>query len=116
MKITKTLTAFAIAASAFALNAHAGIFDSTPKMYGQPAAAGSAQRTVEVNAGTKKVQVTNGETIKFVVNGQPFTWKFDLYHQEGVLDLATIAPQDIRADGVKVYVAEDPLYAQLYRN
>lgn len=115
MKITKTLTAIALAASAFAMNAHAGIFDVTPKIYGHEAAASMSQRTIVVTPETKKVHVTNGETIKFEVNGQAYTWKFDLYHQEGVVDLSLILPES-HADGVKVYVAEDPLYTQLYRN
>ena len=115
MKMTKTLTALAFAASAFAMNAHAGIFDVTPKIYGHEVADNAAQRTIDVNGDTRKVQVTNGETIKFDVNGQSYTWKFDLYHQEGVVDLGFILPQT-HADGVKIYVAEDPLYTQLYRN
>lgn len=116
MNITKPLIAFALAASAFAMNANAGVFDVTPKIYGMPAAESTAQRTVDINGDTKSVNVVNGETIKFNVDGKPFTWKFDLYHQEGVLNLATILPQDLRADGVKIYVAEDPVYRDTYRN
>ena len=115
MKLTKTLTSLALAASAFSLNAHAGVFDVTAKIYGRPAAASAAQQTIVVTPETRKIHVTNGETVKFEVNGQAYTWKFDLYHQEGVLDLTTILPES-HAEGVKVYVAEDPLYAQLYRN
>lgn len=115
MKFTKTLTALALAASAFTVNAHAGIFDVSPKIYGRPAAASAAQQTIVVTPETRTIHVTNGETVKFEVNGQAYTWKFDLYHQEGVVDLATILPAS-HAEGVKVYVAEDPLYTQLYRN
>lgn len=115
MKMTKTLIAFAIAASAFTLNANAGIFDTAPQIYGKPAPATAAQRTIDITADTKKVNVTNGETITFNINGKQFTWKFDLYHQEGVLKLSTILPKELHADGVTIYVAEDPLYRELYR-
>lgn len=116
MNITKTLAAFAVAASALTLNAHAGIFDVNPKVYGAAAAASTAQRTIDITAQTKKVRVTNGETITFNVNGKQFTWKFDMYHQEGALELSTILPKDLQADGVTIYVAEDPVYREMYRN
>jgi hypothetical protein len=116
MKTTNILAAFAIAASAFSLNASAGIFDVHPRIYGAAAPANSAQRTIDITAQTKKVRVTNGETITFNINGKQFTWKFDLYHQEGALELSTILPADLRADGVTIYVAEDPAYREMYRN
>ncbi len=116
MKFTKSLFAFALAASAFAMNANAGVFDVTPKIYGAPATASAAQRIIEITPDTKSVQVTNGETVQFNINGAPFTWKFDLYHQEGVLDLATILPAELQATGVKVYVGESPEYRAMYRN
>ena len=116
MNTRKILMAFAIAASTLSMNAHAGLFDVTPKVYGTQASADSAQRTIEVNADTKAVHVTNGEIVTFKINGQRFTWKFDLYHQEGVVDLSFLAPKEMHADGVKVYVAENPVFRELYRN
>jgi hypothetical protein len=115
MKLTKILVAFAMAASALTMNVNAGIFDANPEIYGMVAPANTAQRTVDITADTKKVNVTNGETITFNINGTQFTWKFDLYHQEGVLELSTILPKDLHADGVTIYVAEDPMYRELYR-
>src|SRR5262245_30576670 len=95
MKATKSLIALAIAASALInVSAHAGIFDTTAKIYGAPAAASAAQRTVDITSDTTKVTVTNGETVQFNVDGKSFTWRFDLYHDDGVVDLATLAPQD----------------------
>lgn len=116
MSINKTLAAFAIAASAFSLNASAGMFDNSPKLYGTPAPASSAQRSIDINAATKRVNVTNGETITFNINGKQFTWKFDLYHHEGALELSFILPQDLQANGVQIYVAEDPAFREMYRN
>jgi len=98
------------------MNAHAGLFDVTPKIYGMQAPANSAQRVIEISAGTKDVHVTNGETVTFSIDGRQFTWKFDLYHQEGVVALSFLLPQDMHADGVKVHVAESPMYRETYRN
>lgn len=116
MNITKSVMAFAIAASAFTSNANAGIFDVTPKIYGMPAPASLAQRHIDITSATKKVDVTNGETITFHIDGKPFTWKFDLYTQAGAVELSFILPNELHADGVTIVVAENPLYRELYRN
>lgn len=116
MKPSRTLAAIAFATAVFTLNAHAGIFDTTPKVYGAAAPASAAERVVDINAQTRKIQVTNGETVTFNINGKQFTWKFDVYFGEGVVDLAFILPQDLHADGVKVYIAESPQFREMYRN
>lgn len=104
----KTLIAFAFAASAFTLNAKAG--DIRPDLYGKPAPATTAARVIEIAPTTKHVTVTNGETITFHVQGQHYTWSFQLYQQEGAVALSAILPKDLHADGVIVYVAPDPTY------
>ena len=113
---TKTFMAIAFATAAFTSNANAGIFDSSPKVYGAPALASAAVRTIDITASTKSVSVTNGETVTFNINGKQFTWKFDLYFQAGVVDLAFILPQEAHADGVKVYVGENPAFREMYYN
>jgi hypothetical protein len=115
MKTTKTLAAIALAAAAFSSNAQAGFFDPTPKVYGAAAPASAAERTIDINAQTKSVSVINGETVTFNINGKQFTWKFDLYFQEGVVDLGFLFPGDLQANGVKVYVAENPQFREMYR-
>jgi hypothetical protein len=117
MKTTRTLAAIAFAAAAFVSNANAGIFDVTPKVYGAPAAAAAAERVVDINTNTRDVKVVNGETITFNIEGKQFTWKFDLFTPEGgVLNLSFILPKDLHADGVKVHVAENPEFREMYRN
>jgi len=110
MNHSKTLIAMAIAASALTLNtaAHAG--DVNPTMYGASAPASAAQRVVEIKPGMKYVNVVNGQTITFNVDGKPFTWTFQLYQQEGAVALSAILPAELHADGVTVYVAPDPTY------
>jgi hypothetical protein len=108
MKRTNTLIAFVFAASALTLNAHAG--DINANLYGAPAAAAAAQRSVDITPDTRHVKVTNGETVTFNIHGKPFTWTFQLYQQEGALALSAILPDELRADGVTVYVASNPIY------
>jgi hypothetical protein len=104
MKTTHTL--IAIAAAVFALNAGA----ADAQLYGKPAPASAAQRKIEIKPDSKNIRVTNGETVTFSIDGKPFTWTFQLYQQEGVVALAAILPQELHADGVKVYVDADPTY------
>lgn len=108
MKRTTTLLGLALAASAFGLNA--GAADINPKLYGNEASASGANRVVEITPATKYVNVIDGDTVKFKIEGREFTWTFDLYHQEGVVELSSILPKDMRAGDVKVYVASDPSY------
>jgi hypothetical protein len=47
-------------------------------LLGDPAPASSADRIVKIDANTRYVDVTNGETVQFIAaNGQSATWKFD---------------------------------------
>ncbi|NGZ83140.1 CzcE family metal-binding protein [Duganella aceris] len=108
MKATQALIALAVAASGFALNADAAALN--PKIYGASAPASAAQQVVEVKPGMKYVNVVNGQTVTFNVEGQAFTWNFQMYQQEGALPLAAILPKELHADGVTVYVAADPTY------
>lgn len=108
MKHSKILIALAIAASALSLNANAR--ETGPQMYGASAPAAAAQRVVDVKPGMKYVNVVNGQTITFNVEGRPFTWTFQLYQQEGAVALSAILPRELHADGVTVYVAPDPTY------
>jgi hypothetical protein len=108
MSHAKTLIAFAIAASALSLNATAA--DLGPKIYGMAAPATTAARSIAITPDTRFVNVINGETITFRINGQTFTWTFQLYQQEGALALSAILPKELHADGVTVYVAPDSSY------
>jgi endonuclease YncB( thermonuclease family) len=102
------VAALALAASAFSLNTQAA--DVNAKLYGTPAPAAAAQRAIEINPGTKYVQVSSGETVTFLIDGQQFTWTFRLYRQEGALALSAILPDALQAGDVMVYVATDPIY------
>jgi endonuclease YncB( thermonuclease family) len=110
MKHSKALIALALAASALSLSLSANAGAVTPATYGASAPANAAQRVVDIKPGMKYVNVVNGQTITFNVEGKPFTWTFQLFQQEGAVALSAILPKELHADGVTVYVAPDPTY------
>ncbi|MEW6331346.1 MAG: CzcE family metal-binding protein [Pseudomonadota bacterium] len=95
--------AFTAAAPAFANHPMA-----SPNL-GTPVHDGSADRTIALGADAKWVNVTGGETIKFVVGGKSFSWRFDTFSTSPVFELDKIAPAGM-LDGrsIKVYVSPDP--------
>jgi hypothetical protein len=81
--------------SAFAL--------SDADRYGQAASPAAGARTIVVGPNTRHVNVTRGETVKLVVNGQELGWNFS-----GTLSnfkLSAIDSRDATAQNVTVYVA-----------
>lgn len=78
--------------------------------YGNVARAEAADRQITIAAGTTSVNVTNGETVTFVIGEQRFTFSFQTWSNTQTLDLAAIAPADIKVPAVRVYVAGSPLY------
>jgi len=78
--------------------------------YGVSVPADSAMRTIVINADTKWVNVANGETVRFNVGDQSFTWHFDTFRNETAFDLAKIAPSSAQVGAVRAYVAANPLY------
>lgn len=104
----KALRTTIIAAALTAGAAHAAVNPAT--QFGMLTQASNADRHIVIDAGTKSVNVNNGDTVTFDVNGQSFTWHFETLHSEEVLDLAKIAPQGVDAGMVTVYVASNPLY------
>lgn len=97
-----------------ALGASGAAFGNHPAAspdLGTPVHEGKADRTIVLDAGMKWVNITGGETIKFVVDGKSFLWRFDVYNTSPVFDLNQIAPAGMLGDrAIKVYVEPDPLY------
>lgn len=77
---------------------------------GNFAQAAAATHTVVIKTGTKSVNVDQGDVVTFEVDGKAFTWQFDTLRMSGSFDLAEIAPQGFDTQGVRVYVAPNPLY------
>lgn len=68
-------------------------------------------QVIVVNEATRHVNVTGGQTVRFVVGDQSFTWSF----QNGTanvipFDLQQIAPKGLLNHAVTTYVADNPLY------
>lgn len=77
----------------------------TSSDYGVSVADNVAERSIVVRAGARSVNVSNGETVKFIVGADSFSWHFDTFPNLNVFDLAKIAPPGVQVAGVKVYVA-----------
>jgi hypothetical protein len=101
---------FAVTLSAISLSAGAA---TRTDLLGEPAQQPTAQstivtaaygRTIDISGGTKWVNVTHGEVVRFVANGREFTWYFDGMSQPKPFDLSEIAPAGFVDHGVKVYV------------
>ena len=74
-------------------------------------AATSATRAITISSATKYVNVTQGDVVKFDVDGKTFTWQFDTLRANASFDFSAIAPSGANTHGIRVYVAPNPTYA-----
>lgn len=108
MKTTRNLILSLIAGAAFAatLAAPAQAMVHTPNRADiGNAAPGAGGRVIVIDAHTRWVNVTNGETVQFDVNGHRFTFTFDAGNNLNVVNLSAFAPADVMAPMVPVYIA-----------
>jgi len=75
--------------------------------YGQPASPEQADRVITIRPGRRFVNVTNGETVLFKVNGRAFAWRFTPTISHRTFRLEEIAPGDIDVRGVQVFCGPD---------
>ncbi|MBG6220963.1 MULTISPECIES: CzcE family metal-binding protein [unclassified Janthinobacterium] len=99
-----------IALSPLAAMAHQGEMHSSPA-FGSAAPARSATRAITISSATKYVNVTQGDVVKFDVDGKTFTWQFDTLRANASFDFSAIAPSGANTHGIRVYVAPNPTYA-----
>jgi len=92
-------TLAALALSSASLSAAALTFGD---LYGEPAEAAAAERTIVVKPDTKALNVRHGEVVKIVSGGKEFAWDFDGLPQ--AFDLKQVAPQGAIDHNVRVYV------------
>ncbi|NML59846.1 CzcE family metal-binding protein [Massilia sp. RP-1-19] len=78
--------------------------------FGVAVANTAAERTIEIKPKTKHVNVVDGETVKFAVDGKEFSWHFRTWPSTNQFALEKIAPRDTQANGVTVHVARNPTY------
>ncbi|PKV46438.1 heavy-metal resistance protein CzcE [Janthinobacterium sp. 61] len=104
-------SALAILCAVLAGSAIAAGPTGTAADYGTSAHHGAAQRIIELQADTRHINVTRGETVTIVRAGQRFTWHVQTFSNKTIFALAEIAPKDMAVDGIAVYVAANPQYA-----
>jgi hypothetical protein len=68
----------------------------------------NVDRTVSIDSSTRWVNVTGGETIRFIANGKSFDHRFSSPAHSHVYDLGRIAPAGALDHSLKVYVSPDP--------
>ena len=99
---------FALAAIVFSASAlvRAG---ELPQYHGGPGSDQAYDRVITVKPDAKWVNVTSGQTVKFVdaTTGRSFVWHFDMRNFV-VFDLAAVAPSGVLShEHLTVYVAQD---------
>jgi hypothetical protein len=111
LTLTRTLT-LSLCASVLlaAATAQAMPRPRTAADYGTVVTTASAGRVIVIDARTRYVNVTNGETVRFEVDGKRFTFSFDAWRNDDSVDLSTIAPAGVMVPKVRVYIAQNPLY------
>ena len=85
---------------------HAALAIPVDRDFGGASEEQNAERVTKIAPDAKWVNVTEGETIKFIdeVSGKSFAWTFDTI--VGVFDLSRVAPAGLLAGHpVKAYVA-----------
>lgn len=91
-----------------------GPFDNPTSLLGTPvgelAALSQTQRTITITPDTRFVNVTSGETVRFVAGTQSFAWSFQTGPTVTTFDLNRIAPPGLLNRPIPVYVARNPLY------
>ena len=79
---------------------------ASTNLIGEPVSAAAVDRTIDIGSGTRWVDVTQGEIVKFVSNGREFTIAFDGVAENA--DLRTLAPQGALDHEVDVDVSQNP--------
>jgi hypothetical protein len=110
-RFASLFAAVAVSSAFLGSSAHAaGGATGTPADFGALTSSGTFDRQIVIAPGSHSVNVIDGETVRFIKDGQSFNWHFSTFSGEPTLALAKIAPAGFDAAGIKVYVDADPLY------
>lgn len=77
---------------------------------GDPAPLSAATETIVIRPDTKYVNVTGGDTVRFVTGDKSFAWTFNVARTINSFDLSRVAPPGMLDHRVEAYVAPDPRY------
>lgn len=72
--------------------------------------ASAAAHSVVITPDTRWVNVTGGDTVRFVAGGSEFGWDFHVSPLVQVFDLNRVAPHGLLGRPLPVYVDPDPNY------
>ncbi|WP_137171547.1 CzcE family metal-binding protein [Massilia sp. HP4] len=92
----------------FAAQVHAA--EPPASDYGSRADANTPGRVVKLDAGTRNVNVHDGETVHFILDDRRIDWNFNTRTREAVLDLKTLAPEGMDVGNVRIWVLANPIY------
>lgn len=111
--MTNKLLLSLLIATTLGAAASAGAAQQPASFRGNAAAPQAAvDRVIVLTDATRYVNVTGGQTVRFVVGERSFTWNFQNGSAHVVpFDLEDIAPQGVLGHPVTAYVADNPLYA-----
>jgi hypothetical protein len=79
-------------------------------LLGDPAPAAAATETIAISPDTEWVNVTGGDTVKFIANDKEFAWSFSGDQAVSAFPLNRVAPAGALNHQVMAYVAPDPRY------
>ena len=77
-------------------------------LYGEPAVAAAADRTIVITPATRQVNVDGGETVAFTVGDRQFAWNFTTARTIDGFRLNDVAPAGMISHPVYAYIAPDP--------
>jgi hypothetical protein len=106
---TRTLLLPLLAGASFA-SAHAAPMTNSSADYGRIVDTSTVDKEVKIGTATRYVNVVNGQTVRFRVGDQTFSFTFDAWPGDQSVDLALIAPQGMVVPHARVYVAPDRRY------
>src|SRR5471030_2491682 len=89
-KLNRAAVVLSLILAASAATAGAADVAGTPAQYGRHALTANAKREIVIDANTKWVNVTNGETVRFTKDGKSFTWRFEVLGNETSFDLSRL--------------------------
>jgi hypothetical protein len=79
-------------------------------LLGMAIPASAAVHSVVITPGTRRVNATGGDTVRFVAGGNEFGWDFHVSPLVQVFDLNRVAPPGLLGRPLPVYVDPDPNY------
>jgi hypothetical protein len=102
----------AATAMLFVANAVTGCATRTgyADLYGMPAPASAAVRTIVISPNTRYVNVEGGEVVNFIVGDKAFAWDFFVAPTVSAFDLNEAAPSGMLDHVVRAYISPDPKY------